>query len=316
MHCKDGSPGELPKIAEEQRTMRRRSTRSSQVDFYARTAQDYDAWHVHAHDEHFRALLLGAALLRGLQARSVLDVGCGTGRAIAYLREHLPEGVRFKGIDPSPDLIRLAADKTGLGPDCFDVGGGESLPYDNGSFDVVVATGVLHHVQDPELVVAEMVRVARISVLISDMNTYGLGHLPYRALKIVAGRLGIRRSLDAIRYGGHRWFWSDDDGVAYPYSVYEAMQPLRARFDTVLVVPTAGTARMNTSPLWDATHLLAIGFSSDSVVRRAAGDVARGPIGWDDAPARSLKDSHSKMDDEEDAIRIVPRRIRRVRCSP
>jgi SAM-dependent methyltransferase len=240
--------------------MRRRSP-PSQVDFYARTAQDYDAWHVDSHDEHFQALSLGTPVLRGLQVRSVLDVGCGTGRAIAYLREHLPEGVRFKGIDPSPDLIRLASTKTGLGPDCFDIGSGESLPYDNDSFDVVVATGVLHHVQAPELVVAEMVRVARIAVLISDMNTYGLGRLPYRALKILAGRLGIRRFLDAIRNGGHRWFWSDGDGVAYPYSVYEAMQPLQARFDTVLLVPTSGTALREASPLWGASHLLAIGFS-------------------------------------------------------
>lgn len=125
--------------------------------------------------------------------RSVLDVGCGTGRAIAYLRAELPECVRFKGIDPSPDLIRLAAVKTGLGPDCFDIGSGESLPYESDSYDVVVATGVLHHVSHPELVVAEMIRVARIAVLISDTNTYGMGRLPYRALKILAGHLGIRR---------------------------------------------------------------------------------------------------------------------------
>jgi SAM-dependent methyltransferase len=215
-----------------------------------------------------------------------LDVGCGTGRAIAYLREHLPEGVRFKGIDPSPDLVDLAALKTGLGPDCFDIGRGESLPYDNEAFDVVVATGVLHHVPAPELVVAEMIRVARIAVLISDMNTYGLGRLPYRAVKVLAGRLGIRRSLDAIRYGCHRWYWSDDDGVAYPYSVYEAMKPLKASFDTVLLVPTAGTALSTTSPLWGATHLLALGFSTQETEASAIDEIARGPLGWDDDPAR------------------------------
>ena len=241
--------------------MRRRSLPSSQVDFYARTAQDYDVWHIDSHDEHFQALSLGAPLLRDLQVGSVLDVGCGTGRAIAYLRERLPEGVRFKGLDPSPDLIRLAAAKTGLGADCFDVGSGESLPYDDDTFDVVVATAVLHHVRYPELVVAEMIRVARIAVLISDTNTYGLGRLPYRALKILAGRLGIRRPLDAIRNGGHRWFWSDADGIAYPYSVYEALKPLTDSFDTVLLVPTAGTPQRTTSPLWAASHLLALGFS-------------------------------------------------------
>lgn len=237
----------------------------SQVDFYAQTAQDYDAWHVDAHDEHFRALSIAAPILRGLQVQSVLDVGCGTGRAIAFLREYLPEGVRLNGIDPSPDLIRLASVKTGLGPDCFEIGSGESLPYDSQSFDVVVATGVLHHVPAPELVVAEMIRVARVAVLISDTNTYGLGRLPYRALKILAGRLGIRRSLDAVRYGGHRWFWSDEDGVAYPYSVYEAMHPLKVRFDTVLLVPTAGTPLREASPLWGASHLLALAFAREDV---------------------------------------------------
>ena len=110
--------------------------------------------------------------------------------------------------------------------------------------------------------VDEMVRVARIAVVISDMNTYGLGWLPYRALKILAGSLGVRHALDAIRNGGHRWFWSDEDGVAYPYSVYEALQLLRSRFNKVLVIPTAGTALMTTSPMWGATHLLVVGFRS------------------------------------------------------
>ena len=132
------------------------------------------------------------------------------------------------------------------------------------------------------------------------MNTYTLGRLPYRALKILAGHPGICRSLDAIRNAGHRWFWSESDGVAYPNSVYEVMLPLNASFDTVLLVPTAGTPLRNTGPLWAASHLLALGFS-----RREAGELTgrwRDRLGhdrWlvlaDEPPPSSLRFRYSLL---------------------
>ena len=59
------------------------------ADYYARTANSYDALHVHENDEHYIALRYVSSLANSLDAKSLLDVGTGTGRAVEYfLRNH------------------------------------------------------------------------------------------------------------------------------------------------------------------------------------------------------------------------------------
>ena len=57
-----------------------------QRSYYARTALQYEELHVRENDEHGRALAWLAGLAAHYGARSVLDVGCGTGRARAHWR--------------------------------------------------------------------------------------------------------------------------------------------------------------------------------------------------------------------------------------
>jgi demethylmenaquinone methyltransferase/2-methoxy-6-polyprenyl-1,4-benzoquinol methylase/phosphoethanolamine N-methyltransferase len=81
---------------------------------------------------------------------SVLDVGCGPGRLDVAAKAIVGRTGKVFGIDPSPEMIRLArrnAERAGADID-FRVGIAEELPYDNESFDVVMSSLVLHHIAE------------------------------------------------------------------------------------------------------------------------------------------------------------------------
>ncbi|MFL5955185.1 MAG: class I SAM-dependent methyltransferase [Gaiellaceae bacterium] len=85
-------------------------------------------------------------------ARTVLDLGCGTGE----LGRHAPPGTLVHGIDVDPGAVELAArfEKA----ICLNLNA-ETLPYDDDTFDAVVAKDVFEHVENPGRVVAEATRV-------------------------------------------------------------------------------------------------------------------------------------------------------------
>ncbi len=94
------------------------------------------------------------------QGRDVLDLGCAGG----FMAEALAKrGAHVTGIDPAADAIAAArahARSSGLRIG-YDVGVGESLPYDTASFDAVVCVDVLEHVADLDKVLSEVARTLR-----------------------------------------------------------------------------------------------------------------------------------------------------------
>jgi SAM-dependent methyltransferase len=94
-------------------------------------------------------------------ARSVLDLGCGSGasidtfKALALQRGH---GIHWRGVDiaGSPEVrARVRQDGT------FDTFDGVSLPYADASFDVVYSDQVFEHVRHPDQLVREVARVLK-----------------------------------------------------------------------------------------------------------------------------------------------------------
>ncbi len=84
----------------------------------------------------------------------VLEVGCATGTLTAYLADN---GYRATGFDRSNAMIRQARNDH---PDLnFSVGDAARLPYDDDTFDAVVAASVINVVSDSESVLSEMHRV-------------------------------------------------------------------------------------------------------------------------------------------------------------
>jgi ubiquinone/menaquinone biosynthesis C-methylase UbiE len=100
------------------------------------------------------------AFLRPLVAEGdrVLDLGCGPG-SMWPLWRRLPKLERLAGVDISPRMIEEA--KAAHPDGEFTVGRAHELPYETGSFDVVIASSVLHHIPDEHLGEAfkEIVRV-------------------------------------------------------------------------------------------------------------------------------------------------------------
>ena len=95
---------------------------------------------------------------------SVLEVGCGQGWLLASVAEALPEA-RLDGLDIREDALALA--RTLVPSATFIVGDAARLPYEDGSFDMVVCSEVLEHVAEPSVVLAEIRRVGRGRAVLS-----------------------------------------------------------------------------------------------------------------------------------------------------
>jgi ubiquinone/menaquinone biosynthesis C-methylase UbiE len=132
----------------------------------------------------------------------VLDVGCGPGFFTRLLAEAVGPDGRVVGVDAAPEMIAYASRKASGIRNCrFQVGAAESLPFDPGSFDVVVSSLMLHHLPDDERPVAlrEMRRVLvpQGRLMVADVRTPGPGH-GWRLVMRVAGLSGMMRHAPSL----------------------------------------------------------------------------------------------------------------------
>jgi len=100
------------------------------------------------------------ALGRKITGKQVLDVGCGGG---ILAEEFAAAGFTVTGIDPSEnslDTARNHATLSGLSID-YRKGTGESIEFDDNSFDIVCCCDVLEHVRDLPKCISEISRVLK-----------------------------------------------------------------------------------------------------------------------------------------------------------
>jgi ubiquinone/menaquinone biosynthesis C-methylase UbiE len=162
-----------------------------QRDYYWATAATYHERHVGEQDEHGLALAVLMALARhGGVSSSFLDVGAGTGRAMQALAQAFPKA-RVEGIEPVAELQEQALRIHGIDASRLCEGDALHLPFADDSFDWVVETWMLHHIRDWKRAVAQMARVARNGVLISNNNNIGQGSPNARTLKKFVKKLGL-----------------------------------------------------------------------------------------------------------------------------
>jgi ubiquinone/menaquinone biosynthesis C-methylase UbiE len=114
-------------------------------------------------------------------ARSVLDVGCGTG----FLGFELAaRGRKVVGIDFAPAMIAEARRKAGERGIAvtFEEGDAERLRFDRASFDLVISRHLLWTLPHPEAAIDEWVRVLRPGgrLVVIDSQPAAAGGLPPR----------------------------------------------------------------------------------------------------------------------------------------
>ncbi|MFF8607143.1 class I SAM-dependent methyltransferase [Streptomyces sp. NPDC015346] len=98
------------------------------------------------------------ALAGDVTDRRILDAGCGSGSLSAALRDR---GAVVTGIDASAGMLALARRRLGDDVPLHLVDLSEPLPFDDGAFDDVVASLVLHYLEDWGPTLAELRRVLR-----------------------------------------------------------------------------------------------------------------------------------------------------------
>jgi SAM-dependent methyltransferase len=92
----------------------------------------------------------------------VLDLGSGAGTDSLVAAQMVGPRGRVTGIDMTPEMLakaRAAAAEMGAANVAFVEGEAESLPFADGSFDVVVSNGVIDLIPDKDAVFAELHRV-------------------------------------------------------------------------------------------------------------------------------------------------------------
>ncbi len=88
------------------------------------------------------------ALLSEVSPRRILEVGCGTGELLRFVVDRFPAG-ELTGLDPDVGALRRAKrklDAAGVRAELVR-GRAESLPFVDGSFDLVLSSLMLHHLE-------------------------------------------------------------------------------------------------------------------------------------------------------------------------
>ncbi|WP_051467100.1 class I SAM-dependent methyltransferase [Actinomadura oligospora] len=98
------------------------------------------------------------ALAGDVAGRRILDAGCGTGPLTAALRDR---GADVTGIDASTGMLALARQRLGDDAPLHVVDLRDPLPFADGAFDDVVASLVLHYLEDWGPTLTEIRRVLR-----------------------------------------------------------------------------------------------------------------------------------------------------------
>jgi SAM-dependent methyltransferase len=146
-----------------------------------------------------RIYVLARHLATAIAGRGrVLDLGCGDGQlALALMR--LRPDLTVEGVDvvPRPRTLIPVTQYDGV-----------TLPFEDKSFDYVTIVDVLHHTEDPEAVLAEAARVARLGVVIKDHLREGM--LAQETLVFMD------------------WFGNFGDGVPMPYNFLSRAEWARA----------------------------------------------------------------------------------------
>jgi ubiquinone/menaquinone biosynthesis C-methylase UbiE len=140
--------------------------------------------------------LVARDILSYCSGEGILDVGTGPGWLLLKLHQFSP-GLRLTGVDASPSMVAIARKnmaRAGLS-EVIAVKEGEAsnMPFADGSFDMVVSTGSIHHWKDPKAALNGVYRVLKHGgyALVYDL----VSDTPAPVLKEAAREFGRLKSI-------------------------------------------------------------------------------------------------------------------------
>jgi ubiquinone/menaquinone biosynthesis C-methylase UbiE len=141
-------------------------------------AERYEAWYSTARGT--RASRAEKALLDGLLdgfggARTVLDVGCGTGHFTRWLEQR---GFHAIGLDRAPATLAVLRRQLPTCPAL--VADAHLLPLRDRAVDLVVFVTTLEFLEDPRRALSVAARVARRGLIVLALNRWSAGALSRR----------------------------------------------------------------------------------------------------------------------------------------
>jgi ubiquinone/menaquinone biosynthesis C-methylase UbiE len=89
----------------------------------------------------------------------VVDVGCGTGRALPPLRAAIGPGGTLIALDLTPEMLAAARPAVRLAGAATVIADARALPFTDGSADAIFAAGLVNHLPDTEAGLRELARV-------------------------------------------------------------------------------------------------------------------------------------------------------------
>lgn len=107
-------------------------------------------------------------------AKTLVDVGCGTGTMLKIIDENLDGIQQLVGVDISEKMIEEASKKKSRKVS-FMVGDVEHLPFDDNCFDIVICMHSFHHYPKAQEAINEMFRVCSKGGQVYIVENYKTG---------------------------------------------------------------------------------------------------------------------------------------------
>jgi ubiquinone/menaquinone biosynthesis C-methylase UbiE len=140
--------------------------------FDFKDSRAYVQWASRECNQHTAAMQsrLMMDLLKPMPGESILDIGCGDGASSLPLIE---QGLNVTGIDPSPYMLELCANRMGQRIDLYR-GSAEDLPFDDNSFNHSIFFISLEFSENPLKAIEEAFRVSKDRVFFGFLNRFAL----------------------------------------------------------------------------------------------------------------------------------------------
>lgn len=181
------------------------------------------------------------------EADKILDLGCGEGTRLNFV---VPNGKIGYGIDINKTGIEIAKKKY---PHNFQIGDLEKLPYKDSSFDLVYSAYVFEHLENPEKVVKEGLRVLSkggyFLVVCPNYGSPNRASPPFRGSRIRKFMRGIINDI----FPSNNLNWNKVDPIAteneYDIDWDTTIEPYLGSFEKYLI--RKGLKVMYSNSCWE-----------------------------------------------------------------